>query len=99
MILVAGTFRMLPENVAIAMGMAKRVIEATRAEDGCIAYAYAQDLLDPGLIHVAEKWRDRSALDAHFKTAHMQAWTIERAALNPTERDIRIFETDDGVAV
>jgi quinol monooxygenase YgiN len=99
MILVAGTFRMPPENVAIAVGMAKRVIEATRAEDGCIAYAYAQDLLDPGLIHVAEKWRDRSALDAHFKTAHMQAWITERAVLNLTERNIRIYESDDGIAV
>jgi len=99
MILVAGTFRMPPENVAIAVGMAKRVIEATRAEDGCIAYAYAQDLLDPGLIHVAEKWRDRSALDAHFKTANMQAWITERAVLNLTERNIRIYESDDGIAV
>jgi len=99
MILVAGTFRMPPENVAIALGMMKRVIEATRAEDGCVAYAYAQDLLDPGLIHVAETWRDKAAIDAHAKSAHMQAWITERAVLNLTERNIRIYETDEGVAI
>ncbi|WP_420381898.1 putative quinol monooxygenase [Novosphingobium sp.] len=99
MILVAGTFRMPPENVTIALGMARRVIEATRAEDGCITYAYAQDLLDPGLIHVSESWRDREALAAHGKSAHMQAWVTERAVLNLTERAIRMYETDDGEAI
>eukprot|EP01037_Dinobryon_pediforme_P013237 gene13237-13345_t len=79
--------------------MAQRVVEATCAEDGCIAYSYAQDLFDPGLIHVSEKWRDREALAAHFKSAHMQAWMAERASLNLTERNIRVFESDEGVAV
>ena len=99
MILVIGAFRLPPENLAAALPMAQRVVEATRAEDGCIAYSYAQDLFDPGLIHVSEKWRDREALAAHFKSAHMQAWMAERASLNLTERNIRVFESDEGVAV
>ncbi|WP_353228176.1 putative quinol monooxygenase [Novosphingobium sp.] len=99
MILIAGTFRLPPENLAAALPMAERVVMATRAEDGCIAYSYAQDLFDPGLIHVSEKWRDRDALTAHFKSAHMQAWIAERGDLNLSERDIRVFESDEGVAV
>ncbi|KUR80389.1 putative quinol monooxygenase [Novosphingobium sp. Fuku2-ISO-50] len=99
MILVIGTFRIPPENLALALPLAERVVHATRAEDGCIAYSYAQDLLDPGLIHVSEKWRDRAALDAHFKTAHMQAWITERASLALHDRAIRVFESDEGVAV
>ncbi len=99
MILVMGTFRMPPENVAKARPVAQRVVTATRAEDGCIAYSYAEDMFDPGLIHVCEKWRDRAALQAHFKTAHMQAWIAERADLNLTDRDIRVFESDEGVSV
>ena len=39
MILVIGTFRMPPENVALALPAALRVVTATRAEDGCIAYS------------------------------------------------------------
>jgi quinol monooxygenase YgiN len=50
------------------------VIAATRAEDGCLAYAYSHDALDPEVIHVTEKWRDRAALDAHFQTPHMATW-------------------------
>jgi quinol monooxygenase YgiN len=99
MILVVGTFRMPPENVALALPMAQCVVTATRAEDGCVAYSYAQDLFDPGLIHVSEAWRDRAALAAHFKSAHMQAWIIERADLNLYDRNIRIYESDDGEPV
>jgi quinol monooxygenase YgiN len=99
MILIMGTFRMPPENVAVALPMAERVVTATRAEDGCIAYSYAHDLFDPGLIHVCEKWRDRDALNAHFKAAHMQAWIAERASLNLSDRNIRVFESDEGQAV
>lgn len=99
MILVVGTFRMPPESLAAALPAAQRVVAATRAEDGCIAYSYAQDLFDPGLIHVSEKWRDRAALQAHFQSAHMQAWIAERAGLALSDRDIRVFESDEGVAV
>ena len=99
MILVIGTFRMPPEKLAQALSAAQRVVTATRAEDGCVAYSYAQDLFDPGLIHVSEKWRDRAALQAHFKSAHMQAWMAERADLDLSDRDIRVFESDEGAAV
>ncbi|WP_028639855.1 putative quinol monooxygenase [Novosphingobium acidiphilum] len=99
MILVIGTFRMPPEKLAQALPAAQRVVNATRAEDGCVAYSYAQDLFDPGLIHVSEKWRDRAALQAHFKSAHMQAWMAERADLDLSDRDIRVFESDEGAAV
>jgi quinol monooxygenase YgiN len=99
MILVVGTFRLPPENLARALPMAQRVVTATRAEDGCIAYSYAQDLFDPGLIHVSEKWRDRAALAAHFQSAHMQAWVTERAGLDLYDRNIRIYESDDGEPV
>lgn len=99
MIIVMGTFRIPAANLAAALPLAEKVVTATRAEDGCIAYSYAQDLFDPGLIHVSEKWRDREALAAHFKAAHMQAWIAERASLDLSDRDIRVFETDEGVPV
>ena len=99
MIIVMGTFRMPAENLAKALPMAQRVVEATRAEDGCYAYSYAQDLFDPTLIHVSEKWRDREALAAHFRSAHMQSWIAERGDLGLYDRDLRIFETDEGQPV
>jgi hypothetical protein len=52
MIIVMGTIRIPVENIEAARPVMTATVEATRAEDGCIAYAYAVDLLDPGLNHV-----------------------------------------------
>lgn len=99
MIIVLGSFRLPVENFAAARPMMEKVIAATRAEDGCILYAYSRDTIDAGLVRVAEKWRDRAALDAHFRTEHMKVWAQERASLGLTGRDIKVFESDEGVAV
>jgi quinol monooxygenase YgiN len=48
MILIVGAVRLPPEKVADARAAAARMIEATRAEDGCAYYAFAEDILDPG---------------------------------------------------
>ena len=53
---------------------AEAQIAATRAEAGCIGYAYAVDLLDPCVMRVAERWESWEALEAHFKAPHMAAW-------------------------
>ena len=96
MIMVLGTVRLAPDKLAGARGAMERMIEASRAEPGCIAYAYAQDVLDPETIHVVEKWRDRDALRAHFATPHMAEWRGVMGALGLTGRDLRVFEADDG---
>lgn len=47
---------------------------ASRAEDGCEEFAFAQDLADPGLFRIVERWRDEAALGAHLATPHMAAF-------------------------
>ena len=54
MLLVIGTVRLPPENVAQARRAMERMNLASRAEDGCVEYAYAVDALEPGIIHVKE---------------------------------------------
>lgn len=88
MIVVAGEFRLPPEHMAAAREAMERVVLATRAEVGCIAYSYAEDVLDPGLIRVFEQWESSAALDAHFETPHMSQWQREREALGLTGRKI-----------
>lgn len=99
MIIVMGTVRVPVENIAAIKPMMAKVIAATLKEDGCIQYAYGQDVLDPELIHVCEKWRDMAALKAHFQAEHMKVWAQERATLGLFDRKIRVFETDEGAEV
>ena len=96
MVIVMGTVKLAPDRVEAARPAMQRMVEASRAEAGCIAYAYAQDVLDPETIHVAEKWRDRAALTEHFATPHMAEWRGVMGELGLTGRDLRIFETDEG---
>ena len=91
MILVAGTFRLPPESLAAGRGAMMRVVAATRAEPGCISYAYAEDVLDPGLFRVSEAWDSREALTVHFAAPQMQQWQHERAELGMTDREMRAY--------
>ncbi len=92
MLIVVGTVRLPPENLPAARPAMARMIAASRAEPGCRAYSYAQDLLDPGLIRVAEAWDDRAALDAHLASAHIAEWRAAWPALGLHDRDLTLHE-------
>ena len=55
-----------------------RMVEGTRAEPGCISYAFSFDLQDDHVIRIFEVFRDAEALAAHRASPHMATW---RAAL------------------
>jgi quinol monooxygenase YgiN len=88
MIIVMGTVRLPPENLAAAKPHMRAMVDASRAEAGCLQYAYLQDLFDPGLFHVIEQWRDRETLKLHFGTSHMMAWREVWPDLGVTDRDL-----------
>jgi quinol monooxygenase YgiN len=73
-ILVTGHIRIPADKVKVLQPHARTVLEATRQEDGCILYAFGEDLLEPGLIRIVERWRDWPSLDAHGKAPHMAVW-------------------------
>jgi quinol monooxygenase YgiN len=92
MLLITGTFRIRREKFAEARPVMETMILASRAEDGCVNYSYAVDLLDGGLVHVAEAWRDRAALDAHFASAHIARWRATWPTLGITDRNLMLHE-------
>ncbi|MXO63613.1 putative quinol monooxygenase [Qipengyuania oceanensis] len=99
MILVVGTVRAPGGKLAELKGAIETMIAETLKEDGCIRYAFAQDLLDPDVMHVSEAWRDLDALKAHGKSAHMADWRTATADAGMTDRDIRMYTTDEGIAL
>jgi quinol monooxygenase YgiN len=86
--------------VEIVKPVMEAMIRASRTEEGCIEYSYALDVIDTGLVRVSEKWRDRDALEAHFRTAHIAEWRAQVSALAVTDRELIAYETtDDGFYV
>ena len=96
MLLIAGTIRLPAANVAGARDAMARMIATTREEDGCVHYAFAEDVLDPGLIHISEVWRDAKALEKHAASAHMRVWIKAGRELGVGGRNLKIYEVDEG---
>lgn len=94
MIVIEGTVRVPPENVEKARPAMEQMIRASRAEPGCIDYAYSIDVLEPGLVRITERWESRAALQAHFAAAHMATWRAVFPQLGITDRSLRLYEAD-----
>lgn len=95
MLLIVGTFRLPAKNMELARPVMKRMAEASRAEDGCEEYCYAEDVFDPGLIHVKELWTDQASLDRHFDSAHISEWRAAWPSLGIGERDLRVYDVGE----
>jgi quinol monooxygenase YgiN len=95
MLLIVGTIRMLPHIVDAARPIMRRMADASRAEEGCIEYIYAEDVFDRGLIHVKELWTDQTALDRHFGSAHIVEWRAAWPRLGIGGRDLRLYEVGE----
>jgi quinol monooxygenase YgiN len=99
MIQINGTITLAPGALASAaetLEAIKAMVSASRAEDGCLDYTFAQDLTDPDTLIIYERWRDAQALEAHGKSAHMGNFRKVMAANPPVSTDLRMYQTDDG---
>lgn len=72
------------------------MVAASNEEEGCISYAFTQDILDPSVMHIVEKWVDEAALVAHFQTPHMAAFQGALANLDVTVEEAIKYQADDG---
>ncbi len=91
-LLLAGTVRFEADRLPAARARMQQMVLLSRAEDGCIAYAYSEDVAEPGLVHVFEVWRDQAAFDAHHATPHFLEWRASREALGMSGRDMTAYE-------
>jgi quinol monooxygenase YgiN len=92
MLILAGSVRLPPENLEAARPVIGRMVEASRAEEGCLAYNFSEDLFEPGLIRIFEVFQDQEAQRFHSKSAHMAAWRATWPALGIGERQITRYE-------
>jgi quinol monooxygenase YgiN len=95
MLLIIGTIRLPADRLAAARPAMATMIEASRAEPGCLEYSYAEDLLEPGLIHVKERWADRAVLAEHLKSAHLANWRASWPSLGFAERNLYLYDAGE----
>jgi quinol monooxygenase YgiN len=91
-VVIIGTVRLPAQNLYLARPHMAAMVAASRAEDGCLEYAYAEDVFDPGLIRISEAWRDQAALDAHAASDHIKAWRAAWPLLGLHDRKLVAYE-------
>jgi quinol monooxygenase YgiN len=91
-IVVEGTIRVA--DLKLARPRMVAMINASRAENGCIDYSYAVDIIDPTLIRVIERWESREALRRHLMSAHIKEWRASWGEIGITDRSLRMYEAE-----
>ena len=71
MIIVQGFMKVLPEDFAQYKRRIVLHMAHVQMLDGCLQYSLSEDAGIPGLIWVAERWRDKEAQAAHMAGDHM----------------------------
>jgi quinol monooxygenase YgiN len=94
MLIIVGTIRLPPEDSAAAREAIERMITASRAEDGCLTYSYSEDILEPGLIHVTERWQDQASLKKHWKSEHVVQWRATWETLGFRDRNLQLYAAE-----
>lgn len=65
---------------------------ATRAEPGCLTYAFSVDLSDDSTMRVIERWRSHEDLKAHLGSPHMAEFNQAIAAIRPKGLEVKAYE-------
>ena len=80
---------------AFAEEMTRRgVVDAIRAEDGNLRYAYYFAMDDPETVLLIDQWRDQAAIDAHHASPMMGEITALREQFD-LHMTVERFVTDD----
>ena len=99
MLVVHATFPIDPEKREEALEHAAELVEATREEDGVIAYNAATDVQEPNLLRFTEQYEDAEAFAAHGESDHFAAFEAALPDLLAGEPEVTRFEVADATDV
>ncbi len=72
-IAIHGTVFVAAEQRDSLLDRARPLVEASRAEAGCLDYAFLPDPYDPTCVRILELWESEAALRHHFTLPHFAA--------------------------
>ncbi|MDM9648583.1 antibiotic biosynthesis monooxygenase family protein [Rhizobium sp. S163] len=84
--LVSAYYRVHPDDRQTFIDAVIPDMKAATEIDGCVFYAFAQDLTDPNTFHLVEGWRDEAAYEAHENSP------IFLEALSTVVKNVRILD-------
>ena len=106
MITVIGHLEVDPAERERLLDLSQDAVRQARATEGCLHFAVTPDPLDPGRVNVAERWRERQALEdfrgagaegergAAIRNAHVEEIVAPEPDDSDTEAQIRALLDD-----
>tara|TARA_B100001123_G_C15057669_1_gene926229 strand:- start:50 stop:391 length:342 start_codon:yes stop_codon:yes gene_type:complete len=76
-IIVQGNIPLRSESRDKAIELARKMVAATKSEEGCISYDFYLGLSDPDTLMVFQEWETMEALMEHLQTPHMEDFLRE----------------------
>jgi len=70
---------------------------AAQQQDGCISFAFAETLGEPGHYVVVQRWRDREALDAHFRSESFFRYQAAITPLLVRDSELTLHTVEDAI--
>jgi hypothetical protein len=90
-VIVGGTFMVKPEEREAFLASRHESMRASRAEGGCLEYAFSADPLDPSRVLLFERWADQASLDQHL-VGLMSAPPSNAPSVNPTSASVVMYD-------
>jgi quinol monooxygenase YgiN len=88
MLIVAGHVTVDPEQREAHIAGFTRIAERARQADGCLDFTIAADALDPGRIHLFERWESREAVSAFRRRAPRPRHPTALRSVSVAEYDV-----------
>ncbi len=89
-------YAQLPRREAAAEAMLSAQ-QAALDQPGCISFAFAETLAEPGHYLVVQRWSDRDALEAHFRSEAFFRYQAAIAPLLVRESELTLHSVEDAV--
>lgn len=80
------------EDIAALRDVFAEMERASRAEEGCHDYTFLQEVSNPDVLRINERWESMEALQAHFATPHMAKFNEAISGRPPRSMTLQLHE-------
>jgi quinol monooxygenase YgiN len=86
-------FRIQPPDRDRWIESSRRMAEASRAEAGCLEYAFSIDVNDPAVAYSYQEWENQELLDAHERSGHREVRGAELMGMTISYEKVAFYGT------
>lgn len=95
MLLIEGWLKLAAGEFEKVRDQGIAMVQATNQEEGCLHYSFAQDIADPNLIRISERWASQEALAAHSASAHMAEFNKAMGSVQREGASLMLYSAEE----